>query len=121
MNPPVFQLVSANTACVAVLGSNPTRFYPWGRAPQNTPKPYAVYTVYNAVPENYLGDLPDIDNKGTQINIYADNPKDLNNAFIAIRNCLEPNAHMTNFSSFDPDNETDLYTIRMEFDFWDDR
>lgn len=121
MNPPVFPIISADAACLAVLGSNPVRFYPWGRAPQNSKKVYAVYTVYNAVPENYLGDLPDIDNKGVQINVYADSPSELDAAFTAIRNALEPHAHMTNFANFDPDNETDLLSVRMEFDFWDAR
>lgn len=121
MNPPIFPLILADTACKAILGENPTRFYPWGRVPQNSKKPYAVYTVYNAIPENYLGDLPDIDNKGTQVNIYADRPDDIDTAYTAIRNALEPHAHMTSFSSFDPDNQTDLYNMRMEFDFWDPR
>ena len=121
MNPDLFPILNADTATKAVLGSNPLRVFPWGRAPQNVVKPYAVYAVYNANPENYLDQSPDIDNKGTQINIYADNAVSLQSAFVAVRNALEPHAHMTSFATPDLDADTDLYSCRMEFDFWDGR
>lgn len=121
MNPELFQILNASVQVRLLLGSNPLRVYPWGRAPQNVRKPYAVYTVYNAIPENYLDSVPDIDNKGTQIDIYADNAESLNNCFMAIRDAIEPTAHMLSYSTPNQDAETDLYTGRMEFDFWEDR
>lgn len=121
MNPKLFEILNNNVQVKLNLGANPLRIYPWGRAPQDVRKPYAVYAVYSGTPENYLGNLPDIDNKGTQINIYAEDHLELEGCFIAIRNALEPHAHMTNFSSPDREPNTDLYTARMEFDFWDAR
>lgn len=121
MNPQLFSILNADAQVRALLGPTPLRVYPWGRAPQNVAKPYAVYSVYNANPENYLDRVPDIDNKGTQINIYAENAADLESCFIAIRDALEPYAHMTNFSTPDLDSNTDLFPCRMEFDFWDER
>jgi len=121
MNPDIFPILNASTAVRLQLGSNPLRFYPWDRAPQNVKKPYAVYTVYNAVPENYLGNLPDIDNKGTQINIYAETAEKLNLCFLAVRDALEPYGHMLNYSTPALDADTDLYSCRMEFDFWENR
>lgn len=121
MNPPLFTLLNESTPVKTLLGSNPLRVFPWGSAPQDVAKPYAVYAVYNANPENYLGQAPDIDNKGTQINIYASTSASLESCFDAIRNALEPHAHMTSFASPDRDSETNLYSARMEFDFWNER
>lgn len=121
MNPDLFAILNASVPVKTQLGANPLRVYPWGRAPQNAALPYAVYTVYNANPENYLGQVPDIDNKGTQIDIYANTGTKLKSCFEAIRDALEPHAHMTNFSTPAQDDDTDLYSCRMEFDFWDAR
>jgi hypothetical protein len=121
MNPQLFTILNASAPVKALLGTSPLRVYPWGRAPANTAKPYAVYSVYNANPENYLSGSPDIDNKGTQINIYATTASNLESCFNAVRDALEPYAHMTNFATPDLDSNTDLFSCRMEFDFWDAR
>lgn len=121
MNPDLFVILNASVPVRLLLGSNPLRVYPWGRAPEKPQKPYAVYAVYNALPENYLDRVPDIDNKGTQINIYANTADSLENTYLAIRNVLEPHAHMTSFSTPALDDDTNLYSCVMEFDFWDNR
>lgn len=121
INAPIFNILKNVPAVTALLGTDPVRIYPWGRAPQNPTKPYAVYAVYNAIPENYLGQRPDIDNKGTQINVYGDTSDSVDACFKAIRDALEDHAHMTAFSSPDREAETNLYSCRLEFDFWDER
>lgn len=121
MNPDLFPILKANASVTALLGSEPLRVFPHGRAPTNTVKPYAVYAVYNANPENYLGQRPDIDNKGTQIEIFADTSQSLESCFLAIRDALEDFAHMTNYNTPDLDANTNLYGVRMEFDFWEAR
>lgn len=121
MNPPLFTILKNTPAVTALLGTAPLRVFPWGRAPQNVVKPYAVYSVYNANPENYLDQVPDIDNKGTQLSIYAATADSLQSCYIAVRNALEPQAHMLSFATPDLDADTDLFSCRMEFDFWDER
>lgn len=121
MNPQLFTILNADTAVKALLGSNPLRVYPWNRAPQNPVKPYAVYGVYNGNPENYLGQVPDVDNKGTQVDIYASSAANCEACFLAIRDAVEPQAHMTSFSTPARDAATDLYIGRLEFDFWEAR
>lgn len=121
MNPNLFPILNASAPVKALLGSNPLRVFPWGRAPQNVAKPYVVYGVYNGNPENYISNAPDIDNKGTQIDIYADTGASAESVFSAIRGALEPYAHMTSFATPNLDADTNLYTGRMEFDFWDER
>lgn len=121
MNTKLFTILNSNSAVKVLLGNSPLRVYPFGRAPQNGAKPYAVYSVYNANPENYLGQVPDIDNKGTQIDIYADTAQSAESCFTAIRDALEPSAHMTSFSTVGVEENTNLYNVRMEFDFWESR
>lgn len=121
MNPDIFPILNASIAVKLLLGSNPLRVYPFARAPQNPRKPYAVYSVYSGVPENYLDRVPDIDNKGTQVDIYADDAGQAEQCALAIRDAVEPHAHMTSFVTPDRDAETDTYSVRLEFDFWENR
>lgn len=117
----LFEILYADTTCRTVFGYPTMRVFPWGRAPDKVQKPYAVYTTINGTPENYLDTTPDIDNIGTQVNIYADTSSSLASAFNAIREAVEPYAHMTNFATPDLDADTNLYSARMEFDFWKNR
>lgn len=121
MNPPIFEILNRSVQVRLQLGSNPLRVYPWDRAPQNPVYPYACYNMYNAVPENYLGKVPDIDNKGTQLIIYSKNTSKLELCYRAVRDAIEPEAHMTNFQTIDKDDDTDDYAVIMDFDFWEDR
>lgn len=121
MNPGLFTILKNESAVTALFGSNPVRIYPWGNAPEKVSPPYAVYSVYNGIPENYLDRVPDIDRKGTQINIYAKSPTNLEDCFEAIRDAVEPYAYLTSFSNPDRDAETMLYSCRMEFDFIEPR
>ncbi len=122
MNTSMFNVLKNNVPVKLLLGSNPLRVYPYSRAPQNPRKPYATYGVVNANPENYLGQVPDIDNAQVQIDVYADTASQLESCFTAIRDALEPVAHMINYSdSNGVDESTSLYTVRMEFDFWEER
>lgn len=123
MNSELFTILNTVTAVKLLLGANPLRVYPWGRAPENPTKPYAVYGVYNANPENYLADRADLDDKGTQIDIFADTAVSIENCFNAIRNALETvhYGYLTSWSTPDLDEETNLYHIRMDYDFKDER
>jgi hypothetical protein len=121
MLPDLFTLLKANTPVKNLLGTTQLRVFPAGRAPEESIRPYAVYSVVNGTPENYLSGTPSIDNIGTQISVYAETFDSLINCFNAIRNALEPHAHMTNYATPDQDADTNLFSCRMEFDFWDKR
>lgn len=117
----IFPILASNTEVTSRLGSSPVRIFPYGSAPQNVAKPYATYGTYSGVPENYMDRVPDIDNIGTQINIWGENSADVVACFTAIRDALEPYGHMTSFQSINRDNDTQLFTSQMEFDFWTTR
>lgn len=119
MNPGIFPILQADPTVMAVLGEGDIlRFFPFANAPEGETRPYATYGVYNGNPENYIDSVPDIDNMGTQIDIWAKESADCEAAFYALRDALETVGHMTNFSSIQRDPATELYTAHMEFDFW---
>lgn len=121
MIPEIFTILNASAPVKVLLGTNPLRVFPFGQAPQDVERPYATYSVYNGVPENTLNCPPDIDNIGTQIDVWSPDADDCITIAEAIRDALEGSAHMTNFQSLEWDDETGLYRTRMDFDFWTQR
>lgn len=121
MNPPLFTILNASAPVKALLGTSPLRVFPWGEAPPAVTKPYAVYAVFNGLPENTMDQTPLLDNLGTQINVYGVSVASCQSAAEAIRDALEPEAHMVNFSNPVPDTETKLFLARMDFDFFTER
>ena len=121
MIPPIFTLLSASSSVKALLGTSPLRVFPWGEAPQTTLKPYATYIVYSGQPENTQGETPEMDSLSTQVDVWAESVSSCVSVAEAVRDALEPYAHMTNFSSASPDEETGLFRQRMDFDFFEAR
>ena len=121
MNPPVFPILNVSIAVKALLGNNPLRVYPFGEAPESVAKPYATYSVFNGIPENYLNTKSDMDNLGTQIDIWAETAASCSECFNAIRSALETEGHLTSFSGSERDDQTRLYHARMDFDFFKNR
>lgn len=121
MNPPVFTLLQAASGVTAVLGTAPLRVYPGGQVPENTAYPYATYAVYNGNPNNNMDQAPLSDVIGTQIDIWSKTYGLALSAATAIRDALEPAAHMTGFSGPDRDDETRYYRVILEFDFFTER
>ena len=114
MIPPIFTTVSASSAVTAIIGTNPVRLYAAGYAPQNVAKPYATYQVISGSPENYLNQVPDHDEYGIQIDCFAQSYNDVINLAKAIRDSVEPVAHITAWRGGGKENETMLY--RYSFD-----
>lgn len=121
MFPPIFQLVSASAAVKALIGTSPVRFYLFGEATQATPKPYAVWQMVYGSPENYLAQLPDIDNLGVQIDSYATTASGARAVTAAIRDALEPAAYVVNWRGEEKDVPTGLYRSSFDVEFWTPR
>jgi hypothetical protein len=121
MFPPIFTTCSASPVVTAVLGSSPTRIYPFGEAPQNVAKPYAVWQTLSGSPENYLGRLPDIDLYIMQIDVYAATVTLAREAAEAIRDAVEPVAHVTSWNGEFRDSETNNYRVSFTVDWWVER
>lgn len=95
MMPPIFPVVAASAAAQAALGAAPVRFFPFGAAPQDVALPYAVWQTVGGAPENYLGNLPDADVCTVQVDVYAAEPDSAASATLALRDAIEPHAHIT--------------------------
>jgi len=111
---PIFQTVAANAEVTALLGTNPVRFWPFGEAPENSVLPYSAWQQVNGQPENYLGDLPDLDSYTLQIDVYASTGSSARAAAKALRDAIEPHAHIVAWRGESRETETKLY--RLSFD-----
>lgn len=121
MIPPVFDALNASAAVKLLLGSKPLRVFPWGDAPPKVTKPYVTFYVPNGTPQNYLDNPADIDQLGTDVDIWALTGKSCEECAEAIRNVLQDYGHITRTHSLLREPETGLYNMKLEIDFWKPR
>ena len=114
---PIFVVCRASTAVTDLLGTNPTRLYPFGQAPQNVAKPYAVWQVIGGSPENYISGRPDTDTFALQVDVYADSGNSAKVVGDAIRFATELEAHTTNYNGDSRDKETGNYRHSFDIDW----
>lgn len=106
MQPPIFQTCAALPAVTALLGTSPTQLYPFGEAPQNAKPPYAVWQIISGAPDNYLGGTPDLDRFTVQVDVYAKHGSDVDDIAVALRDAIEPHAHIVRWGGQDTDPDT---------------
>jgi hypothetical protein len=122
MTPPIFSIVAAWPACTALLGTPPKmRFFEFGEADQGSAQPYAVWQLITGTPANYLGQLPDNDDTRIQVDVYASQPLVARALAIAIRDAIEPHAHMVNYAQRARDATTRNFGFLMDFEFFTPR
>lgn len=118
----LFPWVSQYAPATAILGSSPTRFWPFSSAPQKGQPgygiPYAVFQNVYGTPEQFLGEVSDIDNIGVQVDAYADTAVKSRAAAIAIRDALEPYGYVTAYNGEEKDADTGLYRVGFTFEVW---
>lgn len=114
MYPPIFSVCSASAAVKALIGSSPVRLFPFGEAPQGVTKPYAVWQSIGGSPENYINQVPDADYYSLQVDVYADNVTSVRAVAMALRDAIEPVAHITSWRGESRDPET--RDLRYSFD-----
>lgn len=81
-------------------------------------KPYAVWQDAGGSPENYLGSRPDIDLFILQIDIYASTADSARNTARALRDAIEPVAHITTFNGQGRDPDTNNYRYSYTVNWW---
>jgi len=118
MIPPIFATCAASSEVVDALGSDPVRLFQFGQAPQNVVKPYAVWQTIGGAPENYITGVPDIDQLSLQVDVYATTAADAREAAIALRDAIEPVAHVVGWRGEDREPETQLYRISFDVDWF---
>lgn len=122
MIPPLFQIMSASTAVRAAIGTPPSmRFFPFGEADQNTQKPYVTWQIISGIPENYIGQLPDIDDFRVQIDVWAVTQDSANSVAQAVRDAIEPHAYIVGSGNTTRDPETRAYRYMLDAEFYTPR
>ncbi len=106
MQPPIYPVCAASPAVTALLGSDSPRLFPFGEADQDTALPYAVWRIPNGAPENFLGEAPDIDRWTLQVDVYARTGLDATAVAKALRDAIEPHAHIVRWGDQDTDPDT---------------
>lgn len=122
MFPPVFEIAAASSAVKSLIGTSPVRLWPFARAPREPVAPYATWQVLYGTPENYLGDLPDTDNFGVQVDAYAETATASRNVAAALRGAFEAaRAYVTGYNGEFIDEPTGLYRTSFTVEFWTPR
>lgn len=117
MFPATFAALKAAAGVTAIFGTNPVRIYPQGEAPQGVALPYATQQLVGGTPENYLGDLSDMDSARVQFDVYAATASAARAGAAAIRAALEGMGYVVSFNTDgrDPDTNNARYSFDMEF------
>ncbi|MHC8300673.1 tail completion protein gp17 [Pseudomonas sp. ZS1P83] len=115
--PPIFQVATADPAVTALLGTNPTRLYLFGLAPETPIGTYCVWQVINGSPENFLAGRPDVEAYGLQVDVYAATASAARAAGHAIEYAVELTATITSYNGETKDAETGLYRYSFDVDW----
>ena len=124
--PPVFEIAKQSAAVLALLGSNPTRLWPFAIAPQKGSPgygvPYAVHQLVYGTPVNTLSCIPRADNFGIQIDVYAKTATDAREGAAALRDAYEASHNpVVAWNGEDWEQATGLYRVSFTVEFWPDR
>ncbi len=117
MYPPIFEVAAASAEVKALLGSSPTRLYPFGSAPQGVAKPYATWQTVGGSPENYLGNRPDIDLFAIQIDVWAEQATSARTVAQALLDVIERHAYVTAYNGESRDPQTLSYRYSFDVDW----
>lgn len=121
MFPRVFQTLKTSETVKAVVGQNPPRIYRHGAAPQDGSRPYITWFVVSGVPENHLSGLPPTDRVQVQVDCWHQTDAGVELLARAVRDAIEPHAHMVGTPVDLREPETKLYHVALSFDWFVDR
>lgn len=68
-----------------------------------------------------MGDLPDSDNGGFQVDAYAKTDSEARQLGLALRDAFEPHGYVVAYNGEDMDDPTGLYRFSFTVEFWTDR
>jgi len=117
MYPPLFSIVAADGTVQSLFGTSPVRVLPLGSADEKTPLPYAVWQTVGGSPENYLGNVPDIDSFLVQVDVYSKAASTARSGAEALRNALEPYAHIDSWRGESKDQTTGNFRYSFDINF----
>lgn len=117
MTPPTFPICSSDPGVAAVLGAGlDCRLYPFGESEPGM-KSYATWQHVGGTPENYIDRAPDIDRFALQIDCWAPDNDTVLSIAAALRDAIEPHAHITRWGGTSRDSETRRYRFSFDVDW----
>ena len=118
MTPPIFDICSSDTSVLSLLGDGPTlRLYPFGEALQNDRLPYAVWSLTEGAPENYLGQRPDVDVLTLALDVYGKTASSAHEVRDALLAAIEPHAHVVSWDGERREPDTKTYRVSFTIDW----
>jgi hypothetical protein len=117
MLPPVYATLAADSGATDLLG-DPPRVWRHGEAPQDGTRPYVTWNLVAGVPENTLSEGPGVDRCTIQIDCWSPTSAAVVVLAEAVRDAVEPLAHMTGVVVDERERATKLYHLAMQFDWW---
>ncbi|MFT3850482.1 MAG: DUF3168 domain-containing protein [Propionivibrio sp.] len=109
----LFPLVKAGTD---LLGTNPTRFFEFGRAPQLEKLPYATWQILSGEPVNFMSGPPTDEIVEAQIDIWAETAVECRTVARAVRRALDPFIQISHyFCGWDEESQLFRTVIRCTF------
>jgi hypothetical protein len=117
--PPISALVATYPPAVALLktGTGPIRFYMFGEANQNTPRPYAVWQTIGGSPENYINQRPDVDDWVCQVDVYALTASSARTIAYTLIEAMEGAAYVTSYTIEMKEPDTNLFRLGFIVEF----
>jgi hypothetical protein len=122
---PVFSILSTAAPVTAIVGTNAIwkNTLPQAHAAKRA---YITWATVGGSPENYLDGVPGMDSGRVQIDCWVGEEvsggtgaKVCQDLMIAVRNAIEPHAHMIGTPIDDYEKDTKLYRYMLEFQFWE--
>lgn len=109
---PIYSILS-NAAPVVSIVSN--RIYR-NEAPQGTSDPYVVWEIQAGFAENGFKEVS-ADVFSVEVSVWAKTQATCDQLAIAVRNAIEPHAHLITYTNDSIDTPTKLKGFRMSFDW----
>ncbi len=113
----IFKLCAASASVTDLLGVSPTRLFPFGEAPPNVAKPYAVWQVIGGSPINVIDGPPNADRTRIQVDIYGETGESVAAVAAAIRSVIARRAYVTGFNVDGRDPDTKSYRKSFDVDW----
>jgi hypothetical protein len=118
--PPIFEIAKDSATVRTALGTVP-RLYLFGEAPPEVQRPYAVWQQVFGAPENYLGQAPDMDSFGTQIDVYGRTAEECRGVAKDLRDALQGRALVTAWNGEGREQDTRDYRFSFTVEFMESR
>lgn len=115
--PRVQQTLSSSLALTAIVGSRISQ----GIAPEDQERPYVVWSIVSAVPENLLGDAPLEDDQRIQVDCWSPQQTQCRQMMQAAQQALETIGYIVFGPWSEYESDTNLFRWSFDLEVWNTR